>query len=200
LPRLRSRGRARARRPVSVATPYVRNDGGTDRAIQQCSDTSSSTGPTLRVSVTPTPTTAAAFRQGNEPSVAIDPTNSAWVAAGRDLLSPVTVVRAGRRPRSPATQVTPRSRAWPPRFTARTPRRAIRCSPSTATETSSPVGSPSTGSTRRTAICGWPPTPTTPGPAPIRKTDHVEERLPLGVSNAILRLNLHFGYCGRRGG
>ncbi|HKE51204.1 MAG TPA: hypothetical protein VKE25_06815, partial [Actinomycetes bacterium] len=30
---------------VSVASAYVRHDGGTDRAIQECSDTSTSTAP-----------------------------------------------------------------------------------------------------------------------------------------------------------
>ena len=66
---------------VSVATPYVRHDGGTDRAIQQCSDTSSSTAPDTPGDGDSDSNDGGAFRQGNEPSVAIDPTNPELVFA-----------------------------------------------------------------------------------------------------------------------
>ncbi len=66
---------------VSVAAPYVRHDGGTDRVIQECSDPSTST-------VADTPgdgdsdsNDGGMFRQGNEPSVAIDPTDPDLVFA-----------------------------------------------------------------------------------------------------------------------
>jgi hypothetical protein len=59
---------------VTPASPYVRHDGGTDRAIQHCSDTSTSTAPDVAGDGDTDSNDGGAFRQGNEPSVAIDPT------------------------------------------------------------------------------------------------------------------------------
>src|SRR5215218_9628939 len=66
---------------VSAATTYVRHDGGTDRAIQHCSDTSTSTAPDTPGDGDSDSNDGGAFRQGNEPSVAIDPTNPDLVFA-----------------------------------------------------------------------------------------------------------------------
>src|SRR5215208_3486638 len=66
---------------VSAATTYVRHDGGTDRAIQHCSDTSSSTAPDVPGDGDSDSNDGGAFRQGNEPTVAIDPTNPDLVFA-----------------------------------------------------------------------------------------------------------------------
>ena len=66
---------------VSVAAPYVRHDGGTDRAIQHCSDTSTSTAPDVPGDGDSDSNDGGAFRQGNEPTVAIDPTNPDLVFA-----------------------------------------------------------------------------------------------------------------------
>jgi hypothetical protein len=66
---------------VSVAAPYVRHDGGTDRAIQHCSDTSTSTAPDVPGDGDSDSNDGGAFRQGNEPTVAIDPTNPELVFA-----------------------------------------------------------------------------------------------------------------------
>ena len=59
---------------VTPATAYVRHDGGTDRAIQHCSDTSTSTAPDIPNDGDSDSNDGGAFRQGNEPAVAIDPT------------------------------------------------------------------------------------------------------------------------------
>jgi hypothetical protein len=67
---------------VTPATAYVRHDGGTDRAIQECSDTSSSTAPDVPGDGDNDSNDGGAFRQGNEPTVAIDPTNPDLVVAG----------------------------------------------------------------------------------------------------------------------
>jgi hypothetical protein len=67
---------------VTPATTYVRHDGGTDRAIQHCSDTSSSTAPDVPGDGDTDSNDGGAFRQGNEPTVAIDPTNPNLVVAG----------------------------------------------------------------------------------------------------------------------
>jgi hypothetical protein len=66
---------------VTPPTTYVRHDGGTDRAIQHCSDTSSSTVPDTLADGDSDSNDGGAFRQGNEPSVAIDPTNPSLVFA-----------------------------------------------------------------------------------------------------------------------
>jgi hypothetical protein len=66
---------------VTPASPYVRHDGGTDRAIQHCSDTSTSTAPDVPGDGDADSNDGGAFRQGNEPSVAIDPTNPSLVFA-----------------------------------------------------------------------------------------------------------------------
>jgi hypothetical protein len=66
---------------VSQAIPYVRHDGGTDRAIQHCSDTSTSTAPDTLDDGDSDSNDGGAFRQGNEPSVAIDPTDPDLVFA-----------------------------------------------------------------------------------------------------------------------
>ncbi len=66
---------------VTPPTTYVRHDGGTDRAIQHCSDTSSSTAPDTPGDGDSDSNDGGAFRQGNEPSVAIDPTNPNLVFA-----------------------------------------------------------------------------------------------------------------------
>ena len=66
---------------VSAATAYVRHDGGTDRAIQHCSDTSTSTTPDVPGDGDNDSNDGGAFRQGNEPTVAIDPTNPNLVVA-----------------------------------------------------------------------------------------------------------------------
>src|SRR5215217_2326312 len=66
---------------VTPATTYVRHDGGTDRAIQHCSDTSTSTAPDIPNDGDTDSNDGGAFRQGNEPSVAIDPTNPNLVFA-----------------------------------------------------------------------------------------------------------------------
>ena len=66
---------------VSPATTYVRHDGGTDRAIQHCSDQSTSTAPDTPGDGDSDSNDGGAFRQGNEPSVAIDPTNPNLVFA-----------------------------------------------------------------------------------------------------------------------
>src|SRR5215208_3253679 len=66
---------------VSVASTYVRHDGGTDRAIQHCSDMSTSTAPDTPGDGDSDSNDGGAFRQGNEPSVAIDPTNPNLVFA-----------------------------------------------------------------------------------------------------------------------
>ncbi len=67
---------------VTPATAYVRHDGGTDRAIQECSNTSSSTAPDVPGDGDSDSNDGGAFRQGNEPTVAIDPTNPDLVVAG----------------------------------------------------------------------------------------------------------------------
>jgi hypothetical protein len=66
---------------VTPASPYVRHDGGTDRAIQHCSDTSTSTVPDVPGDGDTDSNDGGAFRQGNEPTVAIDPTNPDLVFA-----------------------------------------------------------------------------------------------------------------------
>jgi hypothetical protein len=66
---------------VSPATAYVRHDGGTDRAIQHCTDQSTSTAPDIAGDGDSDSNDGGAFRQGNEPSVAIDPTNPDLVFA-----------------------------------------------------------------------------------------------------------------------
>jgi hypothetical protein len=66
---------------VTPAAQYVRHDGGTDRAIQHCSDTSSSTAPDVPGDGDSDSNDGGAFRQGNEPTVAIDPTNPDLVFA-----------------------------------------------------------------------------------------------------------------------
>jgi hypothetical protein len=66
---------------VSPATAYVRHDGGTDRAIQHCTDQSTSTAPDTPGDGDSDSNDGGAFRQGNEPSVAIDPTNPDLVFA-----------------------------------------------------------------------------------------------------------------------
>jgi hypothetical protein len=60
---------------ISVATDYMRHDGGTDRSIQHCSDRSTSTAPDIPGDGDTDSNDGGAFRQGNEPTVAIDPTN-----------------------------------------------------------------------------------------------------------------------------
>jgi len=67
---------------VTPATAYMRHDGGTDRAIQHCSDTSSSTAPDVPGDGDTDSNDGGAFRQGNEPTVAVDPTNPDLVVAG----------------------------------------------------------------------------------------------------------------------
>ena len=67
---------------VTPATDYVRHDGGSDRAIQHCSDTSTSTAPDIPNDGDTDSNDGGAFRQGNEPTVAIDPTNPDLVVAG----------------------------------------------------------------------------------------------------------------------
>jgi hypothetical protein len=68
---------------VTPATAYFRHDGGSDRAIQHCSDTSTSTAPDTDPNDGDTDANdGGAFRQGNEPTVAIDPTNPDLVVAG----------------------------------------------------------------------------------------------------------------------
>jgi hypothetical protein len=67
---------------VTPATAYVRHDGGTDRAIQHCSDTSTSTAPDVPGDGDTDSNDGGAFRQGNEPTVAIDPTNPNLIFAG----------------------------------------------------------------------------------------------------------------------
>jgi hypothetical protein len=66
---------------VTPATAYVRHDGGTDRAIQHCSDTSTSTAPDIPSDGDADSNDGGAFRQGNEPAVAIDPTDPDLVFA-----------------------------------------------------------------------------------------------------------------------
>jgi len=66
---------------VTPAAAYVRHDGGTDRAIQHCSDTSTSTAPDIPGDGDADSNDGGAFRQGNEPTVAIDPTNPDLVVA-----------------------------------------------------------------------------------------------------------------------
>jgi hypothetical protein len=67
---------------VTPASAYVRHDGGTDQAIRHCSDTSTSTVPDADPNDGGTDSNdGGAFRQGNEPSVAIDPTNPDLVFA-----------------------------------------------------------------------------------------------------------------------
>ena len=66
---------------VTVAAPYVRHDGGTDRAIQHCSDTSTSTAPDTPGDGDTDSNDGGAFRQGNEPAIAVDPTNPDLVFA-----------------------------------------------------------------------------------------------------------------------
>ncbi|MFL6131038.1 MAG: hypothetical protein ACJ73E_18500 [Mycobacteriales bacterium] len=67
---------------VTPATAYVRHDGGTDRAIQHCSDPSTSTAPDVPNDGDTDSNDGGAFRQGNEPTVAIDPTNPDLLFAG----------------------------------------------------------------------------------------------------------------------
>jgi hypothetical protein len=66
---------------VTPAAEYVRHDGGTDRAIQHCSDPSTSTAPDTPGDGDSDSNDGGAFRQGNEPTVAIDPTNPDLVVA-----------------------------------------------------------------------------------------------------------------------
>ncbi len=67
---------------VTPAAAYMRHDGGTDRAIQECSNTSSSTAPDVPGDGDNDSNDGGAFRQGNEPTVAIDPTRPDLVFAG----------------------------------------------------------------------------------------------------------------------
>ena len=71
---------------VTPAIEYVRHDGGTDRAIQHCSDTSTSTAPDVPNDGDTDSNDGGAFRQGNEPTVAIDPTNPSLVVRGVERL------------------------------------------------------------------------------------------------------------------
>lgn len=66
---------------VTPAIAYVRHDGGTDRAIQHCSDTSTSTAPDIPNDGDTDSNDGGAFRQGNEPTVAVDPTKPNLVMA-----------------------------------------------------------------------------------------------------------------------
>src|SRR6266540_652277 len=66
---------------VTPAIAYARHDGGTDRAIQHCSDTSTSTAPDVPNDGDTDSNDGGASRQGNEPTVAIDPTNPSLVVA-----------------------------------------------------------------------------------------------------------------------
>jgi hypothetical protein len=66
---------------VTPSIAYVRHDGGTDRAIQHCSDTSTSTAPDVPGDGDTDSNDGGAFRQGNEPTIAIDPTNPDLVTA-----------------------------------------------------------------------------------------------------------------------
>ena len=67
---------------------------GTDRAIQHCSDTSTSTAPDTDPNDGDSDANdGGAFRQGNEPSVAIDPTTPTWCR----LLERLLRHRPGRR-------------------------------------------------------------------------------------------------------
>src|SRR5215207_11542301 len=61
---------------------YVRHDGGTDRAIQHCSTGGSSATPAAPANGDADPNDGGNRRQGNEPSVAVDPTNPNLVVAG----------------------------------------------------------------------------------------------------------------------
>jgi hypothetical protein len=61
---------------------YVRHDGGTDQAIQHCSTGGSSATPVDPAGGDADPNDGGNRRQGNEPSVAVDPTNPNLVVAG----------------------------------------------------------------------------------------------------------------------
>ena len=61
---------------------YVRHDGGTDQAIQHCSTGGSSATPVAPANGDADPNDGGNRRQGNEPSVAVDPTNPNLVVAG----------------------------------------------------------------------------------------------------------------------
>ena len=61
--------------PVTNDLAYTRHDGGTDRAIAHCSNAASNPASTPAAGGDADPTDGGNRRQGNEPAVAIDPTN-----------------------------------------------------------------------------------------------------------------------------
>ena len=107
---------------------YVRHDGGTDQAIHHCSTGGSSATPVDPADGDADPNDGGNRRQGNEPTVAIDPTNPDLVVAGwNDYCQ--TDLAAGwmglgfstdrgaswTDSPSPATRSTTRPRGWPRR-------------------------------------------------------------------------------------
>jgi len=60
---------------------YVRHDGGTDPAIQECSSDASDPAPVAATPDDADPNDGGGERQQNEPAVAVDPTDSTHVVA-----------------------------------------------------------------------------------------------------------------------
>ena len=167
---------------VTPATAYVRHDGGTDRAIQHCSDTSTSTAPDTDPNDGDSDANdGGAFRQGNEPSVAIDPTNPDLVfASWNDYCRH----RPGRRPAGLAFS-SDRGELDPvqdPRLSERPSAEGVASRSSRHAEAGDPLlafdndGNLFAGGIAfnrvnpRTATSGWPATPTARTPAAIPRT------------------------------
>jgi hypothetical protein len=68
--------------PITDDGAYVRHDGGTDQAIEHCSTSGSNDTPTDPAGGDADPNDGGNHRQGNEPAVAIDPTNPDLIVAG----------------------------------------------------------------------------------------------------------------------
>ena len=68
--------------PVTNDQAYTRHDGGTDRAIAHCSTPGSNSAPAPAAGGDADPSDGGTRRQGNEPAVAIDPTNPNLIVAG----------------------------------------------------------------------------------------------------------------------
>ena len=152
--------------------PYVRHDGGTDQAIQECSSPATNPAPDNVADDGDIDSNDGGNRhQNNEPFSVIDPTNPNMVVAGwNDYCS--TDLGAGWMGLGfsadrgetwvnslvPSYHKTPRPRAWPRRCLVPTPTPATRWPPLTGPATCMPAGSPSTGSGQPTAMSGWPST------------------------------------------
>ena len=164
---------------VSDDGPYTRHDGGSDQAIAHCGNSATDPAPDNVANDGDVDSNDGGNRrQGNEPTIAIDPTNPDVIVAGwndycmTDLAagwmgwaSRPTAAAPGSTRHSPATRSTTPPRGWSRRSRA-APTQGTRWSPSTTTADSSWAESRSTASCRRTAPSSWRPTrPTRVHPA-----------------------------------